>query len=172
MNIYTKTGDEGTTTILGNKVSKNDHLIEAIGSLDEFNSIIGIVKCFIKKDAILLGRIEEIQINLMVIGSELGSLKPNKNISEKNVLRLEDSIDKFEKLIPELKNFILPGGTELSSYLFYSRSMCRNLERKLIYLTIENKFILQYINRLSDFLFVLGRVENHYNGTGDVIWKT
>lgn len=181
MKIYTKTGDEGETSLFGGKrVWKNDSRLIAYGTVDELNSTIGLAI----SESIPLELIEvlkSIQNELFTIGSDLATPfdKGNKGfviprINEEYVENLEKIIDRFDAKLPELKNFILPGGTKGASIIHMARTVCRRCEREVVALSkIEqiNLVVEKYLNRLSDLLFVLARYENFSAGIPDVDWK-
>jgi len=168
MKIYTKNGDRGKTSLIGGrKVSKHDLQVEAYGSIDELNSFMGLLKDYSKNDEINQV-LFKVQLKLFTIGSILAqeNTSPNStileklNISAKDTDFIELQIDKLEKKLPKLSKFIIPGGHKLVSYCHVSRSICRRAERKITKLSDSVKLdsnILPYINRLSDFLFVLSR---------------
>lgn len=162
--IYTKTGDQGETGLFGGKRLPKSHLrIEAYGTIDELNAFLGLLKDAIKEEK--LGTfIKSIQDNLFTIGSRLAS-DPEKEmqvpeIKGEAVEVLEKYIDEMEEKLPSLKNFILPGGHTTVSFCHIARCVCRRAERRVVALALESPvepIILNYLNRLSDFLFVLGR---------------
>lgn len=168
MKIYTKNGDRGKTSLIGGrKVSKHDLQVEAYGSIDELNSFIGLLKDYSKNDEINQV-LFKVQLKLFTIGSILAqentstnrAILEKLNISAKDTNFIELQIDKLEKKLPKLSKFIIPGGHKLVSYCHVSRSICRRAERKITKLSDSVKLdsnILPYINRLSDFLFVLSR---------------
>ena len=168
MKIYTKNGDRGKTSLIGGKkVSKHDLQVEAYGSVDELNSFMGLVKDYSKNDEINQV-LFKVQLKLFTIGSILAQentstnsvILEKLNISAKDTNFIESQIDKLEKKLPKLTKFIIPGGHKLVSYCHVSRSICRRAERKITKLNDSVKLdsnILPYINRLSDFLFVLSR---------------
>lgn len=164
--LYTKTGDKGQTSLLGGqKVSKAHLRIEAYGNVDELNSFIGLLRDHEKVDARIGNQFYWIQENLFSIGSILAAGKEMKGfkmpqISDIEVKQLEVWIDKATAELPELKNFILPGGHEVVSLCHVCRTVCRRAERSIIRLSDEepvDAFILQFINRLSDYFFVMAR---------------
>ncbi len=179
--IYTKTGDEGFTSLIGgSKVLKSNLRIDSYGNVDELNSYIGLLGDYITdKDtkAILQG----IQNNLFIIGSSLAQddEKRGKNklpqLKEEDVLLLEKEMDKMNEELPELKHFILPAGHILVSCIHVARSVCRRAERSCVALKEHNEFVepilLVYLNRLSDYLFVLARFVGKELGVEEVIWK-
>ena len=168
MKIYTKNGDRGKTSLIGGrKVSKHDLQVEAYGSIDELNSFMGLLKDYSKSDEINQV-LFKVQLKLFTIGSILAqentstnsAILEKLNISAKDTNFIELQIDKLEKKLPKLSKFIIPGGHKLISYCHVSRSICRRAERKITKLSDSVKLdsnILPYINRLSDFLFVLSR---------------
>ena len=171
--IYTRTGDKGKTGLAdGSRVDKFNARIESLGNIDELNSIIGIIlieKLPADKKTIL----EKIQHDLFDIGGEL-SIPNHMVIDEVKINFLENSLDEMNNDLPSLKEFILPGGCKASSFCHLARTVCRRVERNLFKLTQTekvNESSLKYINRLSDFLFVLARFLNKTNEFSDVFWK-
>ena len=164
MKIYTKTGDRGSTSLLGGtKVSKAEIRIEAYGTVDELNAHIGLLKdVLINVDRDQLVGIQEC---LFIIGAELAS-DPNKNkakipeLEEADIVVLEEAIDQMETELEPLRSFVLPGGHLSVSYCHIARAVCRRAERAIIRLSEVSEvegLIIQYVNRLSDYLFVLSR---------------
>ena len=179
MKIYTKTGDNGTTGLLGGeRVAKSDPKIEAYGTVDELNAHLGLLR-----DAIELPEIEEqliqIQNNLFVIGSHLatsdGGTKMNlPTMDENDILHLEQWMDKMDEQLSPLQHFILPGGHQFSSYAQIARCVCRRAERRMVEIPNtknRNTLFLQYINRLSDYLFVLARFILQEFGKQAIKWE-
>lgn len=179
--IYTKTGDAGKTSLIGGtKVPKSSLRIEAYGTVDELNSFVGMVSDFCTdEDAkeILL----EIQDRLFTIGSEL-ACDPTKNIKmnlpeleEGDVELLEKEMDKMDAELPPMKNFILPGGSPAISSMHVARCICRRAERCCVKLFEEENnvhpLILKYLNRLSDYFFMLARYYGMKNNIPEIIWK-
>ncbi len=171
--IYTKTGDDGKTGLGdGSRIDKFNSRIEGLGSIDELNSIIGII---LSEDIPIEESewLEKIQHDLFDIGGELSI----PNFTRLGILKvefLESKIDSMNKDLPPLKEFILPGGSKVSSYTHLARTICRRVERNLFKLNQSdtvNKFSLKYINRLSDFLFVLARHLNKSKNINDIFWK-
>ena len=182
MKIYTKTGDDGTTGLFGGERVAKDHLrIEAYGTVDELNSFLGAVRSqgtISEEIDELLGTIQE---GLFVLGADLATpdRKKRQNFSIPRVISddltcLEESIDKFEEQLPPLKEFILPGGTESGALLHVARTVARRAERQVVALFQEQPKIgelpMQYLNRLSDLLFVLARLVNHQAGVKEHPW--
>jgi cob(I)alamin adenosyltransferase len=174
--IYTGFGDEGNTQLLGKKsVAKDDVHIEVIGTLDELNSHLGLL---ITKNPdfdvmkILKGIQEDIFSMSAVLAVDATSTLRTK-IDQAKIKYLEDIIDIFDKDLAPIKNFILPGGTERAALFHIARAVCRRAERRLVSLMQHQeaeKPILVYLNRLSDLLFVLARIENDRSGVKDILW--
>jgi cob(I)alamin adenosyltransferase len=178
--IYTKTGDRGKTSLIGGtKVAKNDLRIEAYGSIDELNSFLGLLR-----DQLDAGRgkttLGEIQDRLFTIGATLAR-DPEKETSlkipdlhETDVAFLEQEIDAMESELPEMKSFLLPGGHVAVSTAHICRTVCRRAERNCVSLSasgaLVEPLILVYLNRLSDYLFVLARFIGHQLGASEVPW--
>lgn len=177
MKIYTKTGDKGETGLFGGKrISKDDRRIEAYGTVDELNSIIGVARSFTESDKIdeILRKIQDW---LFVLGTDLATpaeIKSNaaKRISAEDGTALEKIIDEIEMQLTPLKTFILPGGSKNASLLHHARTVCRRAERRVVSIrkeTSENTTI--FLNRLSDLLFVLARYANKLSSIDDVPWN-
>ncbi|MFC2133249.1 cob(I)yrinic acid a,c-diamide adenosyltransferase [Bacteroidota bacterium] len=181
MKIYTKTGDKCKTSLFGgDRVWKDDLRLNAYGTVDELNAVIGTAVTEIK-NVELKNVLMDLQNELFVVGSDLATPvdKANKKvviprIGETEISKIEEKIDYFNNEIPELKQFILPGGTKGASFLHLARTVCRRAEREVVTLAREveiGNHITIYLNRLSDLLFVLSRFENFSNNTPDVEWK-
>jgi cob(I)alamin adenosyltransferase len=171
--IYTRTGDDGTTGLGdGSRVKKTERRIEAIGTVDELNSFIGLLLARELPDEIH-NALTDIQHDLFDLGGEL-SIPGRSAITEKQVKRLETVLDKLNDNLPPLKEFILPGGSEAAAVCHVARSVCRRAERRLIHLGEKEKLstaVAIYLNRLSDLLFVLARALNVHAGRHDVLWQ-
>ena len=179
--IYTKTGDKGTTSLIGGtKVPKCHLRIESYGTVDELNSNIGFANDLIQHEGTNL-MLKEIQDRLFTIGSSL-ACDPEKepmmkipDLKESDVTILESSIDKMNEALPLMKSFILPGGHQAVSFLHICRCVCRRAERICVCLQEENIFIdplvIIYLNRLSDYLFVLSRYIGHVLNVPEIPWK-
>ncbi len=179
MKIYTKTGDSGETSLLGGqRVKKSDIQIETYGTVDELNSWIGLIRDQ-NMDETYKSQLIEIQDRLFTIGSLLASqLKGVKmklpEIGESDIEYLESSIDDMNEALPEMKSFVLPGGHTIVSYSHIARSVCRRAERLAVALKdigFENEIVLKYLNRLSDYLFVLARKMSHDLNAEEIPWK-
>ncbi|AFN73492.1 ATP:cob(I)alamin adenosyltransferase, putative [Melioribacter roseus P3M-2] len=178
MKIYTKTGDKGTTSLLGGeRVFKDDQRLNAYGTVDELNSLLGLAAAEIENPE-LLEVLRGIQAELFEVGVDLATPADSKvkidRFDTAKAERLESLIDKFEERLPVLKNFILPGGSRAGALLHYARTVCRRAERETAALmkTVEIKNpVLVYLNRLSDLLFVLARYCNKIDGAPEIIWK-
>ena len=171
--IYTRTGDAGTTGLGdGSRVAKDSPRIHALGDVDELNSSIGLLLCE-DLPAPTREQLLRIQHDLFDLGGEL-CIPGFKNISDAQVKSLEDLLDQYNADLPPLANFILPGGSRAASHAHLSRTICRRAERSVIALgAVEevSELVRQYLNRLSDLLFVLGRVLNRHGGGSDVLWQ-
>ncbi len=179
MKIYTKTGDDGTTGLFGaGRVQKNSLRIEAYGTVDELNSVIGILSTQSGAEY-FAPLLQEIQKSLFVLGSDLATPLESKityqipRIEESDVKKLETAIDESEIGLLPLEKFILPGGSILAGYFHLARTVCRRAERIVVSLSLlENigLFDIHFLNRLSDLFFVLARKANHFAGVMDVEW--
>lgn len=181
LKIYTKTGDKGTTSLIGGtKVPKSHLRIEAYGTTDELNSYIGLCRDLMtdeKSRATLL----ETQDRLFTIGSSLACdpIKEPKmripDLKESDITLLENEIDRMNEALPAMKSFILPGGHPIISQLHITRCVCRRAERCCVRLELESlevdSIILKYLNRLSDYLFVLARYAAHLLRAEEIPWR-
>ena len=178
--IYTKTGDNGETALLGKRVKKDCVEIDTLGDIDELNASLGVlaVKINIVDFKKIREQIIEVQSNLFVVGANVAALdieiKNIPKLAEGNVVNLENWIDEMEKDLEPLHNFILPGGSSAAAQSFLSRAICRRAERRFITLAGGYKeldpLIKKYLNRLSDYLFVLARFLNKKSGSKEIIW--
>ena len=178
MKIYTKKGDSGKTSIIGQKsINKHNVRIEAYGSVDELNSYMGLIRSYKSKDLPdLENQIVGVQNNLFIIGAALATKKNSGSkyfIDEESIEKLENYIDIFETKLKPLTAFILPGGDVWSSHIQIARSVCRRAERRITQMN-EDLFvdpkIIKYINRLSDYLFVLSRLVSQLNNNREIEW--
>ncbi|MDC0153785.1 cob(I)yrinic acid a,c-diamide adenosyltransferase [Nitrosopumilus sp.] len=177
MKIYTKTGDGGNTGLQGDfRIAKSHPRIMAYGTVDEANATIGVVLTNTLDDDIT-EILSQIQNDLFVLGSDLSNQNLNdlKNrISIKNVETLEEAIDKFESELPPITNFILPGGNIAAAQIHQVRTIVRRAETLVVKLSDKdeiNSNCIKYLNRLSDLMFVMGRLINKRNNVEDIIWK-
>jgi cob(I)alamin adenosyltransferase len=181
MKIYTKTGDSGMSSLWGGaRISKSSLRIEAYGTVDELNSILGMVMAFQPHEE-LEKKIDHIQAELMTIGSDLATpINVDSKIkvvrlSEGSILDLEKHIDQMTQELPELKSFILPSGNKAGSTLHHARAVCRRAERACVRLAEQvniNEQVIMYLNRLSDWLFTAARYENNKAGVNEKKWQT
>lgn len=179
MKIYTKTGDQGQTGLFGGpRVSKNHPRVVAYGDVDEVVSLLGLIRAHTDRSE-WLELLGEIQLELFLLSSELATPEDKKHkgerIEEEDVLRLEGEIDRCDASIPPLRSFILPGGSPMSAWLQYARSVCRRAERSVVLLAEQHEVrpvVLRYLNRLSDVLFALGRYATHIDGVDEVLVQT
>jgi cob(I)alamin adenosyltransferase len=171
--IFTRTGDSGTTGLAdGSRVKKDAQRVQAMGTVDELNSNIGVLVAEEMPDA-FRACLVDVQHDLFDLGGEL-SVPGHPVMTETHVARLEAVIEDFNAGLPPLKDFILPGGSRAASLAHVARTVCRRAERRLVTLSQEETIappLLQYLNRLSDLLFVLGRALNRHAGRDDVLWQ-
>ena len=178
MKIYTKTGDQGQTGLLGgDRVDKNSARISAIGEIDELNSYVGVC-CLSVGDLELQKRLIRVQNHLFDIGSELACPPNGKfdltSVTGSDIEQLERELDEMEAELPPLKQFILPGGCPAAAHMHYLRSICRRAERGLLALHSTNSLrseLIIYVNRLSDWIFCFSRLLNHRSGVEEQKWS-
>ena len=181
MKLYTRTGDDGTTGLIGGRrVGKDEMRLDAYGTVDELNATLGLVAA---ADPNWAGRIAPVQADLFVVGSHLAAPEgPTGNVSlpplpDDATARLERDIDAADETLPPLTSFILPGGGETSARLHLARCIARRAERLAVALSRHDPehpappAVLAYLNRLSDWLFAHARLANHEAGVPDVPWK-
>lgn len=177
MPIYTRTGDKGKTSLFGGKrVLKSDDRVETYGTIDELNSLLGVVVANIEtKNKKLAHDLEAIQNDLFDIGSYLANPTSRPvNRLEKRIKEFENAIDVMTSKMPELHNFILPGGGRVGASLHQARTVCRRAERRLVGLTQKediDQHVITYVNRLSDLLFTMARSVNHKEKKKETIWS-
>lgn len=180
--IYTRTGDSGDTGLFGGqRVRKDDVRVEACGTVDELNAVLG-VALSVSQDSDLARLITHIQHDLFGLGSDLATPETAgekhgrtaiERVSAEMVSVLESEIDRLESEMSPLSRFILPGGCALAANLHHSRTVCRRAERRCVRVLISetaNPNIIRYLNRLSDLLFVMARAANAHAGVADVPW--
>jgi cob(I)alamin adenosyltransferase len=178
MKIYTKQGDQGKTSLIGGrKVPKNDIKIESYGTVDELNSWVGLLRDQ-SISQVYIDQLLEVQDRLFTAGSLLAAEDGHKmqlpQLSDSDVTFLEESIDSMNEKLPEMRSFVLPGGHSTVSYCHVARCVCRRAERLCVALNqVEEKYglIVQYLNRLSDYLFVLSRALTADLNAKEMPWK-
>lgn len=179
--IYTKTGDLGKTSLIGGtKVAKSHLRIESYGTVDELNSYVGLVNDLVE-DVHSKNTLKEIQDRLFTIGSSLAcdpekeTLMKIPDLGEADIIFLENEIDQMNEVLPPMKSFILPGGHIAVSTTHIARCICRRAERLCVHLKEENLFVdplvIKYLNRLSDYLFVLSRYIGQLLHVNEIPWK-
>jgi cob(I)alamin adenosyltransferase len=186
MKIYTGTGDRGTTSLFsGERVSKSHVRIEAYGDVDELNAVLGVLVATLPQgQAELAEEIQQIQSDLLHIGAWLATTptSPSLDVLEKitaaQITSLELAIDRLEEELPALRGFIIPGGHISAAWAHVARTVCRRAERHVVRLSEESsenqaalREVIVYLNRLSDYLFVLARYCNQIAGVADILWK-
>ena len=178
MKIYTKTGDKGDTRLFdGTQVRKNDPRVEAYGNVDELNSFVGAAASFLDDDE-LRQILMDIQRDLFSVGAQLADPKQHgrkqkSKLDPARIAALEETIDRFETELPPLRQFILAGGGPAGAMLHVARTVCRRAERRVVALadSVEiDPLTIEYLNRLSDFLFVMARLVNQRNGQQEIPW--
>ena len=179
-NVYTRKGDGGQTQLGGGqRLNKDNTRINAFGTVDELNSVIGIALTF-EPTAKVAELLTQIQHELFVLGSDLCVLESDKDesafkgIGKERIVSLENEIDSMNSVLKPLEEFILPGGSTVSAFLHQARCICRRAERISVELSHEEEIgaqVIPYLNRLSDLLFVLARYQNLKTGNSDVYWQ-
>ncbi len=177
MKIYTRTGDDGSTGLFGGpRVRKDSLRVEAYGDVDELNSALGVAREELKADD-LRALVDALQSELFTVGAELATPDTSRNVPRvalAQVERMEREIDRLEAELPEMHNFILPGGSRAGAALHLCRTICRRAERKVVQLAAQEPVTaetLAYLNRLSDLLFVMARAANLRAGGQEIPWK-
>ena len=181
MKIYTKTGDDGSTGLLGaGRVGKDDPRIDSYGTVDELNAVLGLARAAVGLDDDLDALLARVQDDLFAVGAALADPNPSGKfhnaVTEQHASRLEAEIDRLEADLPPLTQFILPGGCPAASQVHLARTICRRAERLVVHLARQPEAdvphpLTAYLNRLSDFLFVLARAANHRSGVADIPWS-
>lgn len=179
MKIYTKTGDQGMTSLIGGRrVPKNSARLESYGTIDELNSFLGMIRSY-PIDSAVASELVEIQSRLFDVGGNLATdpeaehVKMPLGVTEADIAMLERGIDRMDAELPPMKYFVLPGGNAAVSACHIARTVCRRAERRILDLATENtvdEAVLKYVNRLSDYLFVLGRKIAQDAGCEEMKW--
>ena len=180
MKIYTRTGDDGTTGLIGgSRVKKHNIRLESYGTIDELNSYIGLIRS-VQADKHTDQVLEIIQNKLFVIGANLATdesidlIRKQLPCKKTDLELLENEMDEMNNSLPELRNFILPGGGQASSFCHVARTVCRRAERRIVELAENNEvdpLLIKFVNRLSDYLFVLSRKLNLDQKTPEILWS-
>ena len=179
MKIYTRRGDGGRTGLFGGgRVRKDDARVEAYGAVDELNAVIGVAVGHCEDAAVRRG-LGLVQTDLFAIGAHLATPPPRPgrtapqlpDLPLERVAEMEGWIDAAGTETAPLRNFVLPGGSPGACQLHHARTVCRRAERRVVAVAAVDARIVQYLNRLSDYLFAAARLENHRAGVGDVEWK-
>jgi cob(I)alamin adenosyltransferase len=176
MRLYTKRGDSGMTDLMGDRVKKTHPRVEAYGTIDELNSVLGMVRAILA-DKRLARMVERVQRDLFVIGAELATspkLRPPMKLSRARLKALERQIDAFQNEAPTPRFFVLPGGSPAAALVHFARTVCRRAERRVVALSEQETvrpLVLQYLNRLSDWLFALALVVNKRAQIPEVLWE-
>ncbi len=179
MKIYTRTGDNGTTSLFsGGRVRKNHIRVQAYGEVDEANSAIGLAIALLNdREKLVQEFLNKMQHRLFDLGAELSTANPEaltklpRLTSDADIDELEAEIDRLHAGLPPLKNFILPGGTPAAAQVQLSRAILRRAERTAAAIENLRPEVLRYLNRASDFLFVLGRYLNYLSGVSETEWQ-
>ena len=171
MKIYTKTGDKGMTSLIGGKrVPKNSARLESYGTIDELNSFLGMIRSF-PLEQVIAEELVEIQSRLFDEAS--ANLKVPIGVTEEDIALLENGIDRMDAEVPPMKYFVLPGGNQCVSFCHMARTICRRAERRILDLAAETEVdgsVMKYVNRLSDYLFILARKIAYDSGCEEMKW--
>lgn len=178
--IYTKTGDRGQTSLVGGKrVSKTDARLEAYGTVDELNAHLGMLIAALRVSSSDVDLLQFVQNKLFVVGSYLATdtsfteLKDASRLKPENIERIERRIDDIDRILPPLNGFILPGGVPAATKAHVCRTVCRRAERRICEVSEQfevDELVLRFINRLSDYLFILARFVNAESGEEEIYW--
>jgi cob(I)alamin adenosyltransferase len=181
MKLYTRGGDQGSTGLFGgDRVTKSHPRLMAYGTLDELNSVIGLLRLHASPAVVGQDQLQQIQHDLFVLGAILATPASRLDMLGEKMTRttwtleqMESDIDRLSELAPPMKHFVLPGGTTGAAHAHVARTVCRRAEREVVMMTNEEPVdseVVKYLNRLSDWLFALARAENAVNGVQDVEW--
>lgn len=179
--VYTRTGDKGTTDLIGGvRIAKNSTRLEAYGTIDELSSHLGLLVALLPEDYDERPLLLRIQNNLFNVGCHLATdqsqtpLYPSAQLTDGETKRLEEAIDTIVALLPEAQGFVLPGGVSAAAQCHVCRTVCRRAERCIAALAEEatvGEEITRYVNRLSDYLFILAKKINFNNGKDEILWQ-
>jgi len=178
MKIYTRTGDDGTTGLLGaSRVPKHDARVEAYGSVDELNAVLGVARS-LDEGRLVDAQLERLQEALFQVGAELAAtdakaLATLTRVNDDDIAALEAAIDRLEADLPALTRFILPGGSPLAAHLHFARTVCRRAERRVTSLATRDPIeprLVRWLNRVADLLFVMARWVNLREGRTEATW--
>lgn len=161
-------GDDGTTSLVGRRISKTSLVVDIIGDVDELNSLLGIAQANCSSE-LVKENIKQVQKKLFSVGAFLAG-DAKHAVTQEDINELEEKLVEAEQKLSELKHFILPGGCSGGAFLHHARSYCRKCERKTHLLTTEKGLIAVYLNRLGDLLFALARLENKHNDASEEQW--
>jgi len=179
MKIYTRTGDQGETSVIGGRVPKDDVRVEACGTIDECNSFVGLaisqleVERYGERSERLRSQLHQVQHELFDCGSDLSYMRPDRSryrVTQEMASRLEQWIDWLSEEAPPIRRFILPGGSPASATLHVCRTLCRRAERRVVTVAKEheiNRLVAVYLNRLSDYFFAAARAVNCWAGVAE-----
>ncbi len=176
MRLYTQRGDNGETDLMGGRVRKNHPRVDAYGTIDELNAVLGMVRMALP-DRKLRRLVGQVQHDLFVLGAELATAPKAKapmQISTTRVKVLEKAIDRFQSEAPTPKFFVVPGGTDTAALLHFARTVCRRAERCVVTLSETERVrptVMRYLNRLSDWLFALALLVNRRAGVAETVWQ-
>lgn len=181
-NLYTRTGDLGTTSLVGGqRVSKSSVRLEAYGTVDELNAWIGVLASDPATPSVQVELLYFIQHRLFDLGAYLATEAPDnsmpllESLSQSAISRIEHAIDTLDDATPKVNRFVLPSGTQLAAWAHVARTVCRRAERRIIELKNQGAYIdpsaIRFINRLSDYLFILARNFNHISDTPEIFWS-
>ena len=177
--VYTRTGDSGKTSLVGGtRVAKNEVRLEAYGTIDELNAHVGVLSSYLTKeeDIAFVQRMQHVLFDLGgYLATDVTTTTPPCGVTEANVQDLEHEIDRIDEIVPPLKAFVLPGGSRGAAIAHVCRTVCRRAERRILTLgeiAPIDELLLAYVNRLSDYLFVLSRKINFDEGKEEFFWNT
>ena len=182
MKLYTRAGDQGSTGLFGgDRVTKSHPRLMAYGTLDELNSVLGLLRLHASPSVVGQDRLQQVQHDLFVLGAVLATPESRQELLGEKMSKptwsleaMEADIDRLSAMAPPMKAFVLPGGTPGAAWAHLARTVCRRAEREVVSLRAEEPVdpgVVQYLNRLSDWLFALARAENAAAGVADVEWQ-